>query len=67
MLKLEQRKDEFTKLMTKSVQELSEQFTSDDILELSKNWANELEFEHSDDVDGSAYADFTHAKKANLD
>ena len=67
MLILDAKKGEFTKLMTKSIDELAEVFTSEEVLDLSKKWALELEFENSDDCDSCAYAEFTKAKKTHLD
>ena len=67
MLILDSKKGEFTKLMTKSIDELAEIFTSEEVLDLSKKWALELEFENLDDCDGCAYAEFMQVKKTHLD
>ena len=58
MLILDSKKAEFTKLKTKSNDELAEIFTSEELLGLSQKWALELEFDNSDDCDGCAYAEF---------
>lgn len=50
-----------------STDELAEQYTSDDILQLSKTWALELELENNNDCDDCAFSDFTKSKKESLD
>ena len=59
MVTLDAKKSEFTKLMAKSTDELTGIFSSDELLNLSENWALELEFENSEDCDGCSYAEFT--------